>query len=82
MPSAATARAVSSAAEFAADRHQVGQVLDVAAGEGVLDHRDGGGTAGRRVDGAAHLAADLLDEGDDLADLGRHGLGASGLQRG
>ena len=40
-------------AELLADVDQLGEVLDIAAGERVLDHRDRGGAAGRRLDRAA-----------------------------
>src|SRR5271163_3340472 len=59
-------------AEFLADLDQRREVLDVAARERVLDHRDGGGAARRRLDRAVHLQARLLDDRHDLANFRLH----------
>src|SRR5271169_6853071 len=59
-------------AEFLADLDQRREVLDIAAGERVLDHRDGGRASRRRLDRAAHLEARLLDDRHDLANLRLH----------
>ena len=72
------------AAEFGADLHQLVQVLDILAGERVLDHRDRGGLAGRRIDRAPLLGPDLLDHDGCLSDVcGHHPLPlCSTLRRG
>src|SRR5205085_4029643 len=59
-------------AELLADRDQRAEILDIFPGERIFDHRDGGGAAGRRRDGPAHLHPRLLDHGDDLANDGAH----------
>ena len=61
-------------AEFLADGAEFVEVLDVAAGAGVVDYRHGQRAAGRRLDRAAHLDADFVDLNHDLANLGRHVL--------
>src|SRR5690606_8413351 len=61
------------AAEFLADRHQLLEILDAAAGTGILDRRNGGGAARRRALLAAHLGPDLLHDCHELSDPGpRH----------
>src|SRR3984885_13983587 len=59
-------------AEFLADLDQRREVLDIAARERVLDHRDGGGAARRRRDRAAPPQARLLDDRHDLSNLCLH----------
>ena len=59
-------------AEFLADRDQRREILDIAAGKGIFDHRDRRGAPRRRRDRLAHLDMGLLDHGDDLANDGAH----------
>src|SRR5271168_1898533 len=59
-------------AEFLTYLDQRREVLDIAARERVLDHRDGGGASRRRLDRTTHLEARLLDNRHDLANLRLH----------
>src|SRR5581483_10277739 len=59
-------------AELLADIDELGQILDIAAGEGIGDDRDRGGATCRRIDRALCLALRLFDDGDDLANLCTH----------
>ncbi len=62
------------AAQFLADGHQFVELFDVASGIRVLDDRDGDGAPRRRLDGASHLDARLIDLDDQLADSCAHVL--------
>src|SRR5271163_1801851 len=59
-------------AEFLPDLDQRREVLDIAARERVLDHRDGGGAPRRRLHRTTHFKARLLDDGHDLANFRLH----------
>src|SRR5271168_1513889 len=59
-------------AEFLADLDQRCEVLDIAACERVLDHRDGGGAPRRWLHRTTHLEARLLDDRHDLANFRLH----------
>ena len=59
-------------AEFLADVDERREILDIAAGERIFDHRDGGGAPRRRLDGAIHLDPRLLDDSHELSNLRFH----------
>src|SRR5271163_4327202 len=58
--------------ELLADVDQQREILDITAGERIIDHCDDGGAPRRRVDGAIHFDARLLDESHELSNLGFH----------
>src|ERR1700722_12239744 len=59
-------------AELLADIDQRREILDIAAGERILDHRNGGGSSRRRLNSAIHLDARLLDDSHEFANLRLH----------
>jgi hypothetical protein len=59
-------------AQFLADVHQLGEVLRVAAGKRVGDHRHRHGTPRRRTHLTAHLHADFVHLHHDLPDVRFH----------
>src|ERR1700733_6502745 len=59
-------------AELLTDIDQRREILDIAAGERILDHRHGGGSSRRRLNSAIHLDARLLDDSHQLCNLRLH----------
>src|SRR5437879_12662537 len=60
--------------EFFANVHQLGQVLDVFAGTGILDNCHASRAPRRRLDGAAHFGASFFYESCEFADFSSHFL--------
>jgi len=58
--------------EFFANVHQLGQVLDVFAGTGILDNCHASRAPRRRLDGAAHFGASFFYESCEFADFSSH----------
>jgi hypothetical protein len=59
-------------AQLFADVHQLGQILVIAPGKRILDHRDGHRSARWRLDHLAHLDARLVHLDDQFSDFGFH----------
>src|SRR5438132_10957768 len=60
--------------EFFPNVHQLGQVLDLFAGTGILDNCYASRAPRRRLDGAAHFGASFFYESCEFADFSSHVL--------